>query len=92
MNILFHRSSRDGLLDSSQCSALADTTTMNNTVLASFLTNASLSVGWIPRSEMALAYLKTKIDAWQVGLSQGEFHGSADPEGNGASVFHNVRI
>lgn len=51
-----------------------------------------LSVGWIPRGEMALAYLKTKINAWQVGLSRGEFHGNADSEGNGASVFHNVRI
>jgi hypothetical protein len=33
---------------------------INNAVFASFLTNASLSVGWIPRSGIVLAYLKKK--------------------------------
>ena len=60
MHILFYQSPSDGLLGGSQYFALADTTTMNNAVLASFLTNASLSVGWIPGSEIALAYLKKK--------------------------------
>lgn len=68
MCLLFHPSPRDGLLGSSQHLALAIVSTMNRAVLASFLTDANVSVGWIPGSEMVLAYLRAKINAWQVQL------------------------
>ena len=92
MHILPLQSPSDGLLGSSQYLAVADMTSMNNRVLASFLTNASVSVGWIPRNEMVLAHLKQKSMLGKFSFLERHVHGNADPEGNGASVFHNVRI
>lgn len=57
MHLLPFQSPVDGLLGSSGCSSLTDVTIINNIALASFLTNANLSAGWIPRSGIVLAYL-----------------------------------
>lgn len=57
MHLLPFRSPVDGLLGSSGCSSLTDVTIINNVALASFLTNANLSAGWIPRSGIVLACL-----------------------------------
>ena len=59
-HIFFHSPLVTDFWGSSQYFALADMTIMNNAVLTSFLTNASVSGGWIPRSESTLAYLKKK--------------------------------
>lgn len=66
MHLLSFQSLVDRLLGSSGCSSLTDVTIINNAALASFLTNANLSAGWIPRSGIVLAYLRNKINAWLV--------------------------
>lgn len=60
MHLLSFQSPVDRLLGSSGCSSLTDVTIINNAALASFLTNANLSAGWIPRSGIVLAYLRKK--------------------------------
>lgn len=93
MHLLPFQSPVDGLLGSSGCSSLTDVTIINNVALASFLTNANLSAGWIPRSGIMLAYLwkKKSMLGWFSFLKRG-VHGSADPEGSCAIVYHYVRI